>query len=245
MRHFKTIVFAMFLTAAAGCSKNGIQSDGNGKVLFSLTQDEMVADLTRSNVSDFTALPASGDFTITITNSESSTVWSGKISEWDSSTLLPAGNYSVEAAYGASDVEGFDCPYFHGSKDFAVVGGQTTTVSVPVTLANTVVRIVCTQQFKNWFRDWSFKFTRDGADIVAFAKDESRGAFIDGYKITLEGTFLTETRPVNFSKEYTNLDEATAYTFNFDVTNVGGATLTVSFNNTTETIDLGDYELNN
>ena len=47
-----------------------------------------------------------------------------------------------------------------------------------------------------------------------------------------------------FSKEYSNLNEATAYTFHFDVNNVGGATITIKFNNTVEEIELGDYELN-
>ena len=47
-----------------------------------------------------------------------------------------------------------------------------------------------------------------------------------------------------FSKDYSNLNEATAYTFNFDVTNVGGATITIKFNDTVETVELGDHELN-
>ena len=79
----------------------------------------------------------------------------------------------------------------------------------------------------------------------SFVKDETRGAFIDGYKITLSGAMKSEVKDFSFSKEYTNLDEATAYTFTFDLTNVGGASLSISFNNTTETVDLGDIELNN
>ena len=118
-------------------------------------------------------------------------------------------------------------------------------MKVPVSLRNTVVKIACTQAFKNYFKDYSFKFSRDNADVVSFVKDETRGAFIDGNKITLSGAMKSEVKDFSFSKEYTNLDEATAYTFTFDLTNVGGASLSISFNNTTETVDLGDFELNN
>ena len=67
---------------------------------------------------------------------------------------------------------------------------------------------------------------------------------MDGYKFNVEGTLTGEMKTSTFTKEYTNLDEATAYTFIFDAGNVGGATLTVKFNDTVETIELGDYELN-
>jgi len=47
-----------------------------------------------------------------------------------------------------------------------------------------------------------------------------------------------------FSKEYTNLDEKTCYTFTFDANNVGGASVTITFNDTVETVDLDELELN-
>ena len=80
--------------------------------------------------------------------------------------------------------------------------------------------------------------------IASFAKDDTRAAFVDGYKITVEGTIASENKEYEFSKDYTNLKEATAYTILFDSGNTGGATITVSFNDTVETIELGDYELN-
>ena len=69
-------------------------------------------------------------------------------------------------------------------------------------------------------------------------------AFVDGYKFTLTGTLKSETSTKTFEKEYSSLDEATAYTFEFDVTNVGGASITVTFNNNVEVINLDDLELN-
>ncbi len=242
MKHLKTIFSALALIAAVSCTKN--QTGGNGRVAFVVSSNDVVADMTKSNVSDYTALPAAGDFTITILDESSSQFWSGKISEWDSSTPLPAGNYTVNASYGDIEDEGFDKPYFTGTQNFAVKGGETSSVSVPVALGNTIIRISCSEYFKKYYSDYTFKLTRGTAEIATFVKDETKGAFIDGYKIKVEGTLTGELKTYSFEKEYTGLDEATAYTINFDAPNVGGSTITISFNDTVETVELGDYELN-
>ena len=242
MKHLKTIFSVLALIAAFSCTKS--QTEGNGRVAFAVSSNDVVADMTKSNVSDYTALPAAGDFTITILDESSSQFWSGKISEWDSSTPLPAGNYTVNASYGDIEDEGFDKPYFTGTQTFAVKGGETSSVSVPVALGNTIIKVSCSEYFKKYYSDYTFKLTRGAAEIATFVKDEARGAFIDGYKIKVEGTLTGELKTYFFEKEYSGLDEATAYTLNFDAPNVGGSTITISFNDTVETVELGDYELN-
>ena len=243
MKHLKTLISVLVILAAVSCTKH--QTAGNGLVSFDLVNDQQITEVTRSNVSDYTTLPSTDDFTISILDSQLMTVWSGKVSEWDTTTQLPAGNYSVNASYGSVEDEGFDKPYFYGSQSFAVQGGQTTNVSVPVSLGNTIVKVSTSTDFNNYFNDYSFKLTRDGVDVVNFVKGETKAAFIDGYKITLEGTVTSESKTQTLDpKDYTGLKEATAYTFVFDVNNVGGATITVSFNDTVETVSLGDYELN-
>lgn len=242
MKHLKTILGVMVLALAFSCTKN--HTEGKGQVAFVLSSDLEIADETKSNVSQFTTLPSSGDFTISITDASSAPVWSGKLSDWDSATLLQAGNYKVTATYGSIEEEGFDKPYFTGSADFAVAGAQTTEVKINVSLGNTVVLIRCTENFRNYYQDYTFKLTRNNSEIVTFVKDDARGAFVDGYKFTLAGTVTSPTKTQTFSKDYTSLHEATAYTFLFDASNVGGATITVTFNNNVETIELGDLELN-
>ena len=140
--------------------------------------------------------------------------------------------------------EGFDKPYFTGSANFTVVGAQTTAVTIKVSLANTVILISCTDNFRNYYQDYTFNLVRAGQPIASFVKGETRGAFVDGYKVSIEGSVTSATKTQTFEKEYSNLNEATAYTIMFDASNVGGATITVTFNNTVETIELGDFELN-
>lgn len=242
MKHLKTIMGVMVLSAAIACTKN--HADGSGQVSFEISGKFEIADQTRSNVSDYTTLPSTGDFLLSVTSASSAYSWNGKISEWDSSAALPAGNYRVTASYGSLSDEGFDMPFFTGSEDFAILGGQVTSVPVSVSLGNTVVLVRCTDSFKNYYKDYSFKLTRSGSTIATFAKGETKGAFVDGYRFTLEGTVEGPTKTQTFNKEYTSLNEATAYTFLFDVSNAGGAAITVTFNDTVETISLGDVELN-
>lgn len=242
MKHLTTILAMMVLTLAISCTKSQIQ--GNGQVSFVLSSDIEIADQTKSSVSQFTTLPSAGDFTITVTNAASAYEWTGKLSDWESSTMLPVGNYKVTATYGSLEEEGFDKPYFTGSSDFSVVGAQTTEVKISVSLGNTVIMISCTDNFKNYYKDYTFKLTRNGSDIVSFVKGETRAAFVDGYKFTLQGVITSETKTQTFSSDYSSLDEATAYTIMFDAPNVGGSAITITFNNNVETIELGDLELN-
>ena len=242
MKHLKTFLGVMAMLLALSCTKN--QAEGNGYVSFVLNGDYQIADQTRSSVSQYTTLPSSEDFTITITDASSASVWKGKLSDWDSATLLKAGNYKVTASFGDLEDEGFDKPYFTGEAEFVVAGSQTTQVEVSVSLGNTVILVSCTDNFRNYYKDYSFRLSRAGKEIVVFAKDETRGAFVDAYRFTLEGTVTSETRVQSFSKDFSSLDEATAYTMLFDVSNIGDASITITFDDSVETIELGDLELN-
>lgn len=241
MKHLKTIMSVLVVFAAVSCAKT--PSAGSGQVGFEIAGDYEIVEMTRSNLSAYTSvLPSSADFTITLTGAYS---WTGKISEWNAATKLPAGEYSVTAEFGSIEEQGFDKPYFVGTKSFTVTDGETATVLIPVKLGNTVVNLQFTDNFKNYYKDYSFTLSSQGKNIV-FSKGETRAAFVDGWKVTLTGTYSKESgSPLTFSKEYSALETATAYTFVFDVTNVGGATLSVTFKDGyTETVELGDKELN-
>ena len=242
MKHLKTFFSVLALIAAFSCTKT--QTANGGQVSFNVLSDSDIVEVTKSQVSDYTNLPSAGDFTIKVTDASGASIYSGKISGWDASTQLSTGNYSVTAEYGALDEEGFDKPYFYGSANFAIVGGNTTAVSIPVSLGNTIVKVSCSDLFKKYYSNYSFTFSRGTATLASFAKDDARAAFIDGYRVTLSGTLSNGSKTQSFSKDYTNLKEATAYTFHFDISNVGTNAITITFNDIVDTIELGDVELN-
>ena len=117
MKHLKTIVSVLALIMAVSCAKT--QSSAGGQVIFAVSSNDAVADVTKSNVSDYTSLPSAADFTIAVTGEEYT--WTGKVSDWSAETVLVAGEYSVTASYGdLENEEGFDKPFFTGSQTFTV-----------------------------------------------------------------------------------------------------------------------------
>ena len=237
-----TLMMALSIAALSSCTKTG---DGCGRVTFSLEELTDIVEVTKSSVSDYTTLPSASDFTVTI-KSGTTTVWTGLLSAYDASTSYNAGNYTAEASYGAEGEEGFDKPYFTGSKSFAIEGAGTTSVSIPVKLGNSILKVSCSDAFTTYFPEYSFTVTTGSNNVISFPKGESRAAFIDAYKFTVAGTMTTQTgSSTSFSKEYTSgIEPATCYTLKFDVGNVGNVTITITFNDTVETVDLGSVELN-
>lgn len=243
MKHLKTFMVLLVLLGALSCTKTRITSDGT--LTFTLSPAYDLVEVTKSNVSDYATLPQTSEFALVIKDDAGKETWSGLLSEWDPTTQLLAGDYTVEASYGSLEEEGFDKPYFYGTAEFTIKGGESTEVPVDVALANTIVKISCNDMFKNYFVDYSFEIKRGNTLIATISKDETRGVFVDGYKLNVSGVFVNETgAETTFDKEYTNLDVATAYTMQLDLTGVGGQSVTISFNDYVETVPLEDVELN-
>lgn len=226
------------------CSRQG--GEGlEGRVTFLLDADGQVVEATRSNVADYTTLPQTGKFTIVLTNADEDEIYNGLLESYNTSTSLKAGNYSVKAAYGSATDEGFGKPCFAGTKTFSVAGGGTASVSIPVSLSNSIVRVECSDAFEAYYTDYSFTVKTGGGTSVAFPKGETRAAFVDAYTITVAGTLTNQGGGVrSFSKDYKSLSPKTCYTLKFDVSNVGGNSIRISFDETVEDVELTDVDLN-
>lgn len=242
MKVNKIVLALSALAVLASCLK----TEDSGMVSFALSADQDLIEVTKSSVGDYTALPASSDFRIVVKNSSSAVLWDGLLSEYDPLTKYAVGNYTVEATYGTEGEEGFDKPYFAGSKSFAVTGGNTTTVSIPVKLANSLVKLECTEAFRNYFTDYSFRLSTGSNTLIDFHKEETRAAFIEAYRFSVSATMTSQSgTPTSFTKEYSGgIEAATCYTLRFDLANVGGVSVTITFNDSTQTVDLGEVELN-
>ena len=245
MKHLNIFACTFAVLAALSCTKSvsGV-TGGEGTVGFSVSGNIDVTDITRSSVSDYTALPSTGDFKIVVRNSDNTEIYSGTVSDWDESTKLPTGNYSVTATYGAEGEEGFDKPYFTGKTAFVVNGGSNTEVSIPTALGNSIIRFSFSDSFRNYFTSHSFTVTTGGGTVIEFPASETRAAFVDAYKFTVNGTLTTQAGVAKtFSKSF-EVNAKTCYTISFDASDIGGISVTVTFNDTTETVTLDDIELN-
>ena len=243
MKKLLTITALAAVMAMAGCSRD---QQPQGSLSFSVQALDQVADASRSQLSSYVTLPSTADFILAITDDSGASVWEGKLSQWNSSTALPAGNYKVKATYGSPDEEGFDKPAFEGEKGFAIQGGQQTSVAITVKLVNCLVRTEFTTAFKNYFKDYSFTVSTAAGTNISFPRTETRAAFMDAYRFTISGSMTNQygaslTFP---AKQYSDLEAATCYTVKFDAASTGGLTVQISFNDTVETVDLGEVELN-
>lgn len=245
MKTLKTLMSLVVLMAAFSCAKSPYVSDGY--ITFALNADEVVAEVTTksSPLTDYTSLPSAANFLLEITDG-TKVVWNGLVSEWDPTTKWNVGEYTVKATYGDLEDEGFEKPYFEGTQTFTVKKGETTEVKINVALGSTIIKIDCTSTFKAYYPDYTFKLVRGAAEIATFTKTETRGAFIDGYKVTLTGEVTNEVgKTKSFSlPDYTSLKPNTAYTITLDVSSVGSSAVSVTFNNTVEDTPLYDVELN-
>ena len=233
----------LLLLAAVSCSR---QPDGGaGFIRFAVDSDDFVTEVTKSNVSDYAMLPSAQDFTLTLSDASGNEIYNGLLKNYDSSTAVKVGSYTATASYGSSSVEGFDKPYFSGQSSFTVAQGTTSTVTIPASLANSMVKLAFTDTFTSYFTDYSFTIKTGAGTKIAYAKGETRAAFMDAYTFTLTGTLTSQggkTQTLTYSKK--GLEAKKCYTIKFDASNVGNGTISISFDDTVEDVQLDEVDLN-
>lgn len=250
MKFTKLLLSAALLMGFAACNNDGDESAqvAEGYLTFEVSASQDVENITRAQITIDEAtggytVPAAEDFTITILNEEGYQAWTGKIGEWDATTPLKAGVYTVKASYDNGRT-GFDKPVFAGQTEFTIVGAQETAVVIPVTLQNAIIRFTYSDMFLKYYSFDEISVV-SGANEVEFTKEMTNGAFIDATTFSVATTFTSQAgTSVPFSKEY-SAKAATCYTVAFDASNIGGVgTITITLNDEVTTIDMGEIELN-
>lgn len=229
------------LPLLASCSA-GLR--GEGSVHFSLENESGVIDIeTKSSVGDFTTLPVAADFSVVVEDASGNQT---AVSDLSAPLSLPAGDYTATASYGTVTDEGFDKPCFSGSASFTVKGGESSSVSIRVSLASCIVKMSFTDNFKNYYPDYNLSLTTGNGTVIPFPKSETRACFMDAYQFSLSGTLVNQagvstTIP---SKDFKNLQSATCYTLKMDASNIGSNVITISFNDSIVDVTLGEVDIN-
>ena len=186
----------LFLVASA-CILGGCAGDDNpwqsstdgGSLRLSLSADGNIAASTRADDTKATIIPAAADFGVSLSRTDGSfnKKWN-LLEEFNKEELFPIGEYKIEAFYGDRDVEGFENPWFYASDNVAVTAGDQKNVSLTATLANSMVSIRYTDEFKSNFTSYSAAIRSTGHDYVVFAQDEDRPAYMAPSQIELNLT---------------------------------------------------------
>lgn len=160
----------------AGCSDTfNPNSSQNGRIYACVDLDTEVitsAGSSKSPSRQATAVTAS-QLAIDLNSDD------GRVSRhWDSLDLFPAdedfptGAYTMEASYGAATDQGFDKPYYHGSARLNVKESETTPVSITATLANAMVSVTFTDNFRKFFQEYTPQLITAGDTHLAYDREE-------------------------------------------------------------------------
>lgn len=146
--------------------------------------------------------------------------------------LLPAATYTIKAFSAEKDknAQGFDAkPYYEGESTVEIEPNKFKSVAITCKLAQAMVSVNCTDNFKNAFSDYSCSI-ESSSTAISFVKDETRAAYVKaGQALTVKVDFKNGK---TFSQKI--VDETKAayhYKVKLDVTE-GSASFDVSVDQT-------------
>ena len=154
------------------------------------------------------------------------------------------GDYTLSAYYGDPTEEGFDMPALYGEQKLKVRDKQKTTVNLSVTLANALVKMNYSEDFKNYMTSWSAKVNE-----VSVISSEKKPVFVNPGKVDLK---LKATKPNGKEVDLSlpSLTTVARYLHNVNVTinsetgGAGKAELVITYNedmeSVTHTLDISD-----
>ena len=179
--------------------------------------------------------PDVNDFALSVTNQgETVYEWSSykEVAEAGEVELRPS-TYTAKAWYGSLDTEGFELPYYEGSSDFQIKKGESTPVTVTCYLANSTLNIVYTDEFKQYFQEYSVAVSTSLGHTVDFSQTEERSAYFTPGKLTVNAS-VKKAGQINaavYKVKEISAEARHAYTLTLDV-DAGSATMKVSFSET-------------
>jgi hypothetical protein len=171
------------------------------------------------------------------------------------------GDYTAIALCGDVEVEGFEKPAFGVVQPFTVVHNVETSVALEAKLMNMAVSVApkvypaeTKSRFEQYFSTWSVEVLRENevqeidVKIAEFAKDEARVLYLkpEAFKLKLNYTHQSNGKTGSRTIEVgENVKACTLYEVSLDVNDghVGGKQIVITFDDTTEIIELGDIEV--
>lgn len=243
--------FILFLEIVLLCScvNDEKRSGAFGGMSLHLSANSSVTDVTTRLSEE--VLPSIQDFSISVLQGDKVQASWDKLSDYDEDTTFPVGSYTLKAFYGDIEKEGFDSPYYEGTTDFNIRGGETTPVETTCKLANTKISIEYTDDFKQYFKTYSSTVQAELGSEVSFSSGETRAAYVKPGRISVKLTFTKVNGGLSPTTiEVATIEEALAqhhYHLQMNV-DAGKAMLSIVFDRVTEvrpiTLDISDKALN-
>lgn len=243
------------LLALGGCRSERTEYPAQGGFGY-LALDCRTSTEVETRAAAAVKAPAAKDLTLTIRGKdvEYEKSWASSTDFVSAENKLQKGSYTATAAWGDMAQEGLAKPCYAGSVDFHIDPQKVTEATLPVQIANSMVQVVCTEQFKGYFHDAHFTLTSAAGNTFEMTPDEPTLAkdavseyavFIAPGAFSLTGSALKQTgAEFTFPEQSRTAAARTCYTFRYDVSTAGTATVTISLDDTVIDELPVDVELN-
>lgn len=189
------ILSSLAFTACSHDDNDGIGGESTGGIAPSVELNTSVKSSEVSTPVRAGAEITVNDLALTIKSKDGSfsKTWPS-VSDYDAEQQFKIGQYTVEASYGSVEDEGFEKPAYYGSTEVTVTENNTTPVSLTATLANTMVSIDYTDNFKWYMKAYNAQIHSVGGDYITFVQGETRPAYVRPGNVSLTVSF---TRPMD------------------------------------------------
>ncbi len=224
------------------CKKNA-RSYGSIRLSFNGIEAS-IDDATKSHAGDFVTLPQWEQMNLTIKDADKKIIYSGKASDLDQSESYLTGDYTAVAEAGQEGEEGPAAAFFKGETSFTVKTKETTEVELTAYLANTLVKIQITDNFKKYYSDAAFELATGSGN--KFTVTDGSYFFIEPFRFGVKGSMTTpQGNSASFEKWFEDdINPKTCYTVKVDASNISSNTISITFNNEIQTVDLGEIIIN-
>lgn len=268
MKMKKLLLVALAAMSFVACSKSDDETakvnspEGTGIVSFGVAPSLSVEG-TRAQVAlpEGTTVPEGGAFALAISSTDTATGYTG--GSWTSvdafnenykKTYFKAGVYDATVTWGNASEEGENKPFFKGEVQYNVNARQLINVTIPAKLANSIVKVEFSDNFKNYFENGAdFTITSGNGNEWAVDYDTTPYIFVEsGKDLTISGSAVkqrpsasVEPAVVEFDDVVKTMVACTMYTYKYDVSTAGNVSVEITITNEpTETIDVGAQEVN-
>lgn len=257
----KTILAGIACTSllwftATGCGEDTVLAgEDAGFVAIDLDFDPSplktdLAGQSRANAMEISKEDLSLKLTKTSDTSESPKTFT--YAEFGDRQKVTIGQYLLEASYGTAGTEGWNLPYYYGSQSLTVKYNTETQVSLPVTLANSIVNISLSQGFTDCLSGYSISVTSASGNEYDWDDNAGRQLYLNPGNVMISVSF---TKP-NGLQATAQIDPFKAQarhrynvTLDVDAGAINGETLNILIDDNIEEksfdIDISDSNLPN
>lgn len=249
----KLFIIAFIASLMVGCKEetSTTTTAGEGTMRISATASGEVLTKTGGESGITVATPSSGQFSLKITGDNFEKSWAS-IDDYNFMTeRLLAGIYEVEIECGDPSAEGYNLPYFYGSKQVEVLDrDRTTNVELIATVGNAIVEVATTETFRGYFPEYEFTMTT-AANTFTLKENDSELLFIAPQeRVAIDCTCVRQSNIATGTSEQlatqyiTNVKARTRYIVTYDLKSAGSVSVIVSLDETIiDTFEV-DVELN-